>query len=284
MEVMSKSLFLSRDDDISAMLYHHGTNAPHAHDFIELVAIVKGEGEHIVGGERVKIKSGDVLLIDESVEHYYEVSAGEELTLCNCIFAPELLTEIITGRFVEVAYGMFLSGSGESLASGYIAVSGDEASGISEAVLKIVEELSKKDEGYLETARALLSVAIIKIMRLGMNRVSPLSDQLRFKRELIDDIIDRITLECESVSIKRLSKEMFFSPEYLSRLFKKETGCSLVSFIQSKKIERAARLIKETDLPIESVMERVGYSDKKHFYELFTKTYSVTPAAYRKGR
>jgi two-component system response regulator YesN len=89
-------------------------------------------------------------------------------------------------------------------------------------------------------------------------------------------------LSTDSVSVKKLSKEMFFSPEYLSRLFKKETGYSLVSFIQNRKIERAARLIRETDLPIESVMEKVGYSDKKHFYELFTKTYSFTPAAFRK--
>ncbi len=283
MTLYPKNNFLSRDDDISAMFYHHGTNAPHAHEFIELVAIVKGEGEHIVGTERVKIKSGDVLMIDEGVEHYYEVSGDEQLTLCNCIFAPELLTDIITGRLVDVAYEMFLSGSGENLASGYIAVSGKEASGIKETVLKIVEELAKKDEGYLETARALLSVAIIKLMRVGMNRVSPLTDQLRFKRELIDEIIDRITLSTDSVSVKKLSKEMFFSPEYLSRLFKKETGCSLVSFIQNRKIERAARLIKETGLPIESVMERVGYSDKKHFYELFVKSYSFTPAAFRKA-
>ena len=284
MTLYPKSKFLRRDSDISAMLYHHGTNDAHAHEFIELVCVVDGEGTHIVGKERIAIKKGDIIMIDEGVEHYYEVEGEKNLTLCNCIFAPELLTEIITGRFVDIAYGMFLSGSGENLASGYIAVSGEEASGISETVLKIVEELRRRDEGYRESARALLSVALIKLMRVGMNRLSPLSDQLRFKRELIDEIVDRITLaDSRDLSVGKLSKEMFFSPEYLSRLFKKETGSSLIGFIQKRKIEYAGRLIKETDLPIESVMEKAGYSDKKHFYELFVKTYSVTPAVYRKN-
>ncbi len=285
MNVYPKNKFLNSVKDISAGYYNHGSNEPHSHEFIELVCIIDGEGMHVAGNEKLPLKSGDVLMLDVGVEHYYEVKAGERLVLCNCIFAPELLTEIITGRLVDVAYEMFLSGSGDNLASGYIAISGSEAASIKEIVLKIVDEIERRDEGYLETARALLSVAIIKLMRVGMNRLSPPSEQLRFKRELIDEIIDRIVLDdSRELSVKKLSREMFFSPEYLSRLFKKETGRSIISFIKQRKIERAANMLKETNLSIDCIMERVGYSDKKHFYELFVKTYSATPAKYRQKK
>ena len=41
-------------------------------------------------------------------------------------------------------------------------------------------------------------------------------------------------------------------------------------------------MLEETDLSVETIMRKVGYKDKKNFYDIFEKEYALTPSAYRK--
>lgn len=90
--------------------------------------------------------------------------------------------------------------------------------------------------------------------------------------------------ECytQDIRLSDLSEQFFLSTTYLSVLIKKETGFTFSELLIRKRIALAQKMLAETDLPIQDIMERVGYKDYSCFIRLFKKHVHCTPYAYRK--
>ncbi len=86
-----------------------------------------------------------------------------------------------------------------------------------------------------------------------------------------------------SLSLKVLAEQFFISPSYLSNLFKSETGVTLVDYISTCRMKRAAKLLTETNLSITAVAEHVGIVDVNYFAKIFKKAYRMTPTMYRRA-
>lgn len=86
----------------------------------------------------------------------------------------------------------------------------------------------------------------------------------------------------EQVTLEDVSGLAGFSPSYFSALFKKETGSAFLEYLQSVRMEEAKRLLKETDLSITLLCEKVGYMDVKYFTKSFIKHTGLKPGEYRK--
>ena len=93
--------------------------------------------------------------------------------------------------------------------------------------------------------------------------------------------IDRM-LEGE-LSISLLSKRSGLTEYYFSRRFKRETGLSPSEFIRRKRLQRAANLIRTTDMDIRQIAQRLQFSSLSYFSDLFHRYFGVSPRAYRKG-
>lgn len=72
------------------------------------------------------------------------------------------------------------------------------------------------------------------------------------------------------------------APNYLSTLFKKETGETISDYTQKLRLEKAKNLLRTTNLNLNEIAAQVGYSDPKHFSKLFKKTFGIRPQDYRK--
>ncbi len=72
------------------------------------------------------------------------------------------------------------------------------------------------------------------------------------------------------------------SNAYGSSIFKKETGMTITNYVTKVRMEEAQRLIRETNLTINEVAYKVGYSDTRYFSKLFIKTVGIKPVDYRK--
>ncbi|MDG0810269.1 response regulator transcription factor [Cohnella rhizosphaerae] len=79
-----------------------------------------------------------------------------------------------------------------------------------------------------------------------------------------------------------IAKAVYRNPAYLSRLFRKETGMSLTDYIAQAKIERAKRMLTETNDKISNIAEGLGYMHFSYFAKLFKKVTGLTPQDYRK--
>ena len=86
----------------------------------------------------------------------------------------------------------------------------------------------------------------------------------------------------ENIPMKHLADLTGYTPYYLSRKFKEETGCSLTAYIRQEKIKYAAHLLITTEDSISKITEGIGLSSRSHFSEDFAKIMGMPPGAYRK--
>lgn len=86
----------------------------------------------------------------------------------------------------------------------------------------------------------------------------------------------------QKLSLTDVAARFYLSPYYLSRLFRRVTGQSIVDYINGRRIEAAQRLLETTELNISAVAEQTGFASAAHFRRVFRETMGVGPLQYRK--
>lgn len=100
-------------------------------------------------------------------------------------------------------------------------------------------------------------------------------------KELMSSIKAYIQDNIENdISLSLVSDYYKMTPQYLSILFKQETGQNFVKFLTVTKIERAKELLLSTTLSIKYIASQVGYNDRS-FFTIFKKHVGITPSEYR---
>ncbi|WP_337101857.1 response regulator transcription factor [Paenibacillus sp. YIM B09110] len=85
----------------------------------------------------------------------------------------------------------------------------------------------------------------------------------------------------QDISREQVAEQVFLNPDYLSRIFKKETGSSISDYILLERIKHAKSLLSETNIPISSIASAIGYTNFSHFAKIFKKYVGIGPTEYR---
>jgi two-component system response regulator YesN len=88
----------------------------------------------------------------------------------------------------------------------------------------------------------------------------------------------------EALSLDELGRVVHLHPVYLSKLYKQETGENLSNYISMKRLEKASRLLIDSNLHVIDISHLVGYKKPQYFIKLFKDQYGTTPQQYRKIR
>ena len=83
--------------------------------------------------------------------------------------------------------------------------------------------------------------------------------------------------------LEDLARTMYLHPDYLSRLFKKKIGQTFSAYLAGRRLQEAARLMRESPATITDIAAAVGFAGKANFNRLFKRTYGCTPREYRAG-
>lgn len=75
-----------------------------------------------------------------------------------------------------------------------------------------------------------------------------------------------------------------YSKWHLPRLFRRETGMSLATYIRNRRLSESAILLKMTNLPVIDAAEKFGFSNQQAFTRTFTGYFFRPPATYRQSR
>lgn len=96
----------------------------------------------------------------------------------------------------------------------------------------------------------------------------------------IHDNIDR------TIGLAELAAVVNVSRFHFARLFKRSTGVTAITFVEQCRIQRAQRLITDSDLPLADIALMAGFADQSHFTRRFRQHVGCTPGAYarEKGR
>lgn len=84
------------------------------------------------------------------------------------------------------------------------------------------------------------------------------------------------------ISLDQLADQMGLHPNYISSLFKKEVGDTLINYLSSLRIREAQKLLQDQrDLSVNAVGRLVGYENRHYFAKVFKKHTGISPGAYR---
>ena len=85
------------------------------------------------------------------------------------------------------------------------------------------------------------------------------------------------------LSLQSLADALSLSPGYLSELFHRETGHTVIQHITNQRMKHALHLLKTTQLQVQHVAQLCGVPDANYFSKLFRKHHGVTPRQYRQS-
>lgn len=86
-----------------------------------------------------------------------------------------------------------------------------------------------------------------------------------------------------AITVAELAKEVGYNCDYLSFLFKKTTGITIISYLNKIRIENSKSLLLHYNITIKEVAYSCGFVDEKYFMKLFKKLEGMTPSDYKKA-
>lgn len=107
------------------------------------------------------------------------------------------------------------------------------------------------------------------------------------QQEDSDGVLQKIEQEvrlhyAENLTLKELSQKYYLNSAYLGQLFKKKRGMTFRDYLNSCRIDQAARLLVSTNDKIYNIARAVGYQNLDYFIERFIAAKGCTPSNYRK--
>lgn len=103
---------------------------------------------------------------------------------------------------------------------------------------------------------------------------------LRYVEPVIKEIETHYSTE---LTAQELSRKVFVTPQYLSRLFRRFLGCSVYEYLTTYRINRARELlVSNPRMEVQQIAGQAGFSDTSHFIAMFKKATGLTPLEFRK--
>lgn len=88
----------------------------------------------------------------------------------------------------------------------------------------------------------------------------------------------------ENIPLEKLGRVANLNPQYLSVVFRKETGQTISEYIRRLRMTAAQELLAATTMSITDVAFAVGYQDGRYFSRIFHQEFHQTPRQYRNER
>jgi len=102
------------------------------------------------------------------------------------------------------------------------------------------------------------------------------------KERIIPLVLDYIEKHYnEQLFLKDVADALFVSQGHLSRQISKNTSMTFTDILTGFRIEKAKQLLKEPTCRVCEVAQNVGFTDSRHFSQVFRKTVGLTPSDYR---
>ncbi len=117
-----------------------------------------------------------------------------------------------------------------------------------------------------------------------INPIMQLLDERRRSQQqkISDEIIMMIHEQYDKdLSLELCAERLNYNPKHVSRVFKQETGVSFSDYLAQYRLEAAKKLLKETDMKISDIAEKLQYQNAQNFIRYFRKIEGITPGQYR---
>ena len=253
----------------------------HWHPELEIITVDAGHVSLTIADHTYEGTHGDVFFA--AGEELHEIrAAGRENQFRSFVFAADFLQ---FSRADQSEFALLSPLAEGRLRFGTCIRAGEPGQNeIRTLLAQIVRAWQVQAPGcQLAVKAALLGIVAVcaQYGRLVGHQMRPGAD---YKAQQLKEIVGYLGEHfTEPLSLSAVAAEFGLSPQYFSTFFRDNFGRTFTQHINSLRIEQAARLLRETDLPVMEVGFRVGFDNFSYFIKRFRLVYGISPSHYRKN-
>jgi AraC family transcriptional regulator, melibiose operon regulatory protein len=257
---------------------------PHAHEEFEIMYVASGTCvvQYWTNKKDFKeyvLREGEYVLFDCNIMHQLKVTRGIPCRILNL--------EISLENRIQEIYLSLITDNSKSLQDFMrLPVSAFKGYDVAGNLHTMISELHKQLQNPTDEAenRIMQNLILAQILvEIGRQRTkkSNLEGGSRYVRNALYYLSNHFDQE---IKIHEIAAAAGISIAYLQRLFKEQTGKTLVDKINDLRIEKAKFLLETSHLPVTDIAFSVGFNNRQHFTYTFYKLTGSSPAVYRKHK
>ncbi|MGB9342334.1 MAG: AraC family transcriptional regulator [Trichococcus sp.] len=253
----------------------------HTHDFIEMNYVYSGTINIIIDGNEITLKEGDFCILDTSVCHRI-LDTGEDDIMINFLmrkeyFSTQMLSRLASNNIITRFAVNALSKTQEH--DRYLLFNTPNSEFLIDAIEGMLVNYYDPSFYSEDVTDAYMIIIFSELLKAFQKQQS--SEHRKADQSYIGDILLFIEQNYQDCSLQQIADIFKFNPSYLSRFIKSQAGKSYVALVQELRLNNACILLKNTDTPIETISEQIGYRNVTFFYQKFKQAYDMTPHEYR---
>lgn len=257
-----------------------GESWMHWHDYYELWVAMDGGGEYRVGSHQFAFAPGDVVLVDPLKIHGFVRMRREHAPLVVFFHAEAVAPG---GGAVDPGFLSAWDRRPERVAP---RLASNAAVAVHGALLRLARAWFEPDPDQ----RLALKVHLLEVL-LHLHRAfdpsrgtAPASVSWRGEREaLLGRVLEYVGQHCHTALAQpEAARVAGMSPSRFRVFFKETTGWGFGDYLRDVRLDRAARLLRETRESVAEIAYQTGFSDQSHLQRLFKAKHGLSPLAYRK--
>lgn len=257
---------------------------PHAHDFLVLFYVERGDGSVRVDDREWRLGTGDVVVVAPGEVVAPGSGIGARLPEGWAVFFPhDVVDPSVQGAFLSWRAHPLLFPFVRGVAGGAqrLHVPPADRDGFSVRLAALERELRERRDGYNEAVLAHLILLLVAVSRLA----SDVSGDLTLRDEpVLAAVFDVIEAGYHRpISLRDVARDMGLTPGHLTTVVGRKTGRTVQQWITERRMTEARRLLAETDLTVAAVGARVGYRDTSYFIRRFRRSHGSAPLEWRRA-
>ena len=251
---------------------------PHSHDYVEVVYMCKGETLHIINGNPVTLKTGELLFL--SADAVQEIKcAGENDIAVNFVILPQFfdkVLEMLGEEETPLKNFVISSLSKKNGENSYLHFKVADILTVQNLIENLIFNLISDKRGKRNVNQTTMGLLLIELI----NYTDRLSLQQTTDNILLD-VFRYIEENYSRGSLGELAKILHYDLYWLSREIKRLTGKTFTELTQEKRLSQAAFLLKTTKINVADISVAVGYENISYFHRLFSAKFGLSPRKYR---
>ena len=238
----------------------------HYHIAFELYYVINGEREYFIEDRFLKVGDGDFLLIPPNTMHR---TAGKGATRVLIHFTENFLLRYFTYEALDalmIKEKPFV----------FHPTKEDQAF-FEKLISHLLEEGDIFAKGKEKNAAFFLFEMLFRMSYVKNDYV-----EQRYSDQRISRIVQYINENYSKIAtIDQIADTFYLSKFYLCRLFAKELGVSLISYLNMIKIRAACAMIEANKFTMTEIALRCGFNSSSYFCKVFKNEMGISPKAYR---
>lgn len=252
----------------------------HQHNYIELIYMCEGSTHHIVNGEDVILKEGELLFLNQkATQEIYP--AGENDIAVNFIILPEFFDyglKMMEEEENQLRNFIIDCLKGENEISGYLHFKVAEVLPVQNLIENLIWSIWNRQANRRSINQATMGLLFLQLM----NHMDLLeTDAANGEQRLILHVLSYIEEHYREGELTNLAQSLHYDLYWLSKEIKKRTGRTYTELLQAKRLGQASYLLKTTSMSVMDIALAVGYDNISYFHRIFQKKYGTTPRKYR---